>query len=78
MTRIRTSMQSTPSGVTDHEANENRDAIERRAWLNEGIVLIGVHDQSINPAVRAIAEGFGIGKFKCRPGKSAVCDRGDI
>lgn len=72
MLQMRTSMQRiTSSGVTDQEEAENRQAIERRAWLDDGIVVIRVHDQAINPAVRAIAEGFGIGKFRCKPGKAS-------
>lgn len=72
MSRMQSSLaRHMPSGVTDQERTDSRDAIERRAWLDEGIVVIRVHDQAINPAVRAIVEGFGIGEFRCKLGKAS-------
>lgn len=69
MSRMQSSLaRHMPSGVTDREKAESLAEYERRAWLDEGIVVIRVHDQTINPAVRAIVEGYGVGKFRCKPG----------
>lgn len=60
-----------PSGVTDDQANDSRTQYERKAWLDRGIILIGIDDDDIPWPLREMAGQYGVKKFKCRPGKAS-------
>jgi len=55
------------SGVTEAEAEQNRQKAERDAFHRDGLVVIAVDDPALPGALRAMVEAVGQKRYGRRP-----------